>query len=167
MLTAAPPRKQLLSGCRRFAPAIVTVSRPGPNGARVDTPDTNVVTGLLGSLEIRVLAALRGVDEATVRDTLRLVNESRDQELAYTSVMTVLDRLHGKGLVARTKRGRAWLYRPAHDTEEALIAHLGRREVDDLVGRFGDVALAHFAKALDELDDRDLSRLRALADDDG
>ena len=33
--------------------------------------------------------------------------------MAYTTLMTTMDRLHRKGVLARTKHGRAFLYRPA------------------------------------------------------
>lgn len=42
---------------------------------------------------------------------------------AYTTVMTVLDRLAGKGMVARERDGRAWRYRPAA-SRDAYIAQL-------------------------------------------
>ena len=37
---------------------------------------------------------------------------ARSRSIAYTTVMTVLDRLSKKGIVARSLDGRAWLYRP-------------------------------------------------------
>lgn len=43
--------------------------------------------------------------------TVREVFRALDDDLAYTTVMTVLTRLHGKGLVERRKDGRAWAYR--------------------------------------------------------
>lgn len=46
---------------------------------------------------------------------------TRDRELAYTTVMTVLDRLAKKGLVRRERDGRAYLYLPAQ-TREELVA---------------------------------------------
>jgi predicted transcriptional regulator len=56
--------------------------------------------------------------------TVREVAESlAERELAYTTVMTVLDRLAGKGMVRREREGRAWSYRPAA-SREAYIAQL-------------------------------------------
>ncbi|CAN5865763.1 BlaI/MecI/CopY family transcriptional regulator [soil metagenome] len=43
--------------------------------------------------------------------TVRDVFEALDDDIAYTTVMTVLSRLHGKGLVERRMDGRAWAYR--------------------------------------------------------
>jgi predicted transcriptional regulator len=51
--------------------------------------------------------------------------------LAYTTVMTVLDRMCGKGLVKRRKRGRAWSYIAALDLDTAR-AEAVRRLVANL-----------------------------------
>jgi predicted transcriptional regulator len=51
---------------------------------------------------------------ASVRD---MVAALADRDLAYTTVMTTLDRLYKKGLLAREKEGQAFLYRPAMDRE--------------------------------------------------
>lgn len=66
----------------------------------------------LGPLEMRVLGLLTGAEAKPVQ---AIVDElDRDgTKLAYTTVMTVLTRLHEKGLVARVKDGRRYLYRVA------------------------------------------------------
>lgn len=50
-----------------------------------------------------------------VPTSVRDVHEelARGRSIAYTTVMTVLDRLSKKGIVDRSLDGRAWLYRPA------------------------------------------------------
>ncbi len=63
-----------------------------------------------GDLEYAVLAALWRLGRATAREVHVLVAEPAG--LAYTTTATVLDRLHSKGLVARQKEDRAFLYRP-------------------------------------------------------
>ncbi|HUF47416.1 MAG TPA: BlaI/MecI/CopY family transcriptional regulator [Vicinamibacterales bacterium] len=61
----------------------------------------------LGPLEWRVLEALWGRNRpASVRD---LIDSFPD--IAYTTLMTTLDRLHRKGLLDRDKAGRAFVYR--------------------------------------------------------
>jgi predicted transcriptional regulator len=79
---------------------------------------------------------------ATVRDVADLL---RDRELAYTTVMTVLDRLAGKGMVERERAGRAWVYRPAA-SREAYIAQL-MLDALDLAGS-RDAALVRFARSV-------------------
>src|SRR4029077_9286295 len=65
----------------------------------------------LGPLEIRVLECLWETgDERTVRGLL-----DRFPDLAYTTVMTTLDRLFKKGLLDRSRRDRAYCYRSRFD----------------------------------------------------
>jgi predicted transcriptional regulator len=67
---------------------------------------------MTGELEQAVMDILWARSEPlSVRDVHELLSAERD--LAYTTVMTVLDRLAKKGLVLRNLDGRAWLYRPA------------------------------------------------------
>lgn len=132
-------------------------------GTHMRNADDSPAALLMGSLELAVLRALWTGAPATVRTVLGRVNDGRDGDLAYTSVMTVLDRLHDKELVTREQSGRAYEYTPVHDDEDGLVDHLGRQQVAELVEQLGDVALVHFAATLDVLDDRTREQLRALA----
>lgn len=95
-----------------------------------------------GSLEQEVLAAVSAgsgpMTPAEVRDAL-------GDDLAYTTVMTVLARLHEKGLVTRTRTGRAFAYRPAADDAE-VTAHRMRRLLD--AGEDRALVLSRFVDAL-------------------
>ena len=65
-------------------------------------------TGRLGPLEWRVLEALWSrTTVASVRDL-----QPEFPEIAYTTLMTTLDRLYRKGVLRREKSGRAFLYQP-------------------------------------------------------
>jgi predicted transcriptional regulator len=63
-------------------------------------------------LELLCLRALWSLGEGNVKDVLQIVMQTRS--LAYTTVMTVLDRLVRKGKVSRRKVGRAFVYTPEH-----------------------------------------------------
>ncbi len=76
--------------------------------------------------------------------------------------MTVLARLHEKGLAGREQHGKGYLYTPRF-TEDELRDRMAKYLVDEIVEDFGDVALAHFASALDRVDRRRLARLRRSA----
>ena len=74
---------------------------------------------VFGTLETRVLEALWKQSGArSVRDL-----HPQFQGVAYTTLMTTLDRLHRKGVLDREKSGRAYLYRP-RQTREALLSGL-------------------------------------------
>jgi BlaI family transcriptional regulator, penicillinase repressor len=68
----------------------------------VDTPK-------LGPLEMRVVGLLEDLEPQSVADIQRAL-EGEGQALAYTTVMTVLTRLHDKGVIARVKQSRRYLY---------------------------------------------------------
>jgi predicted transcriptional regulator len=73
----------------------------------------------LGNLEREVMDVVWGTDETTVKE----VQAALARPVAYTTVMTTLDRLFKKGFVARTRSGRAFVYealRTREQTEAAL-----------------------------------------------
>ena len=86
-------------------------------------------------------------DGVTVREVLSRLED--DRTIAYTTVMTVLDRLTKKGLVTRERDGRAWRYLPA-GTRESLTAATMRRTLDDMDVTDRRAALLHFLDAADE-----------------
>ena len=86
----------------------------------------------MGELEQAVMDILwNRPDPLSVRDVHELLAHERD--LAYTTVMTVLDRLAKKGFVVRNLDGRAWLYRPATSRANQIAS-----EMLDLMGRLSD-----------------------------
>jgi len=66
-------------------------------------------------LELACLRALWTLGEGRVKDVQSVVAESRP--LAYTTIMTVLERLVRKGRLARRKVGRAFVYAPTASRE--------------------------------------------------
>jgi predicted transcriptional regulator len=72
----------------------------------------------LGELEATVMNVLWAAEEPLkVRDVLERLDTGR--QLAYTTVMTVLDNLHRKQWVERVKQGRAYEYEAAFSREDA------------------------------------------------
>lgn len=92
----------------------------------------------------------------SVREVLKEMQCHR--EIAYTTVMTVMERLFRKGILTRVEDGKAYLYRPAMSradyTAEAMAAALA-----DTKDR--DAALVHFAAKVTAREARTL--LAALA----
>jgi predicted transcriptional regulator len=71
----------------------------------------------LAPLELACMNALWPLGQATVRDISRELSGKYPR--AYTTILTIMDRLARKGVVSRHKTGRAWLYRPALSAEAA------------------------------------------------
>ncbi|MDH6141438.1 MULTISPECIES: BlaI/MecI/CopY family transcriptional regulator [Kitasatospora] len=109
-----------------------------------------------GELEAAILAVLHQAAPAAL--TPGEVQERLTGPLAYTTVVTTLSRLHGKGLLRREKRGRAYAYTPVAD-ESGLAARQMRKVLDGRSDR--EAVLTHF---VDELSDDDEELLRRLLD---
>jgi predicted transcriptional regulator len=108
-----------------------------------------------GTLEAEVMAVLqragRPLNAADVQSLLT-------SDLAYTTVVTILSRMYGKGLLTRAKEGRAYRYAPVSD-EPGLVARRMHRTMAGEVDR--QAVLARF---VDSLSDQDERLLRELLD---
>jgi predicted transcriptional regulator len=117
----------------------------------------------MGPLEARLMQAIWGGElvDFTVSDARSRVLP----ELAYTTVMTTLNRLARKGLlsVAQHPGQRAARYSVAGMPSDHL-ARLSRGHARRLREQFGDRALAAFAAELGDLSPEDLERLQRLAE---
>jgi predicted transcriptional regulator len=110
----------------------------------------------VGPLERRLLELLWRQGE---RLTVREAQAALPDELAYTTVMTTLDRLYKKGLLAREREGRAYRY-AARSTREAFAAGLLRRSLDLLLGR--ESARPLLSTLVDAVGERDRELLPEL-----
>lgn len=115
---------------------------------------------MLGELETAIMQVLWSSDDPmTVRAVFETV--TRDRQLAYTTVMTVLDRLAKKGRVTRQQEGRAWLYLPAATHSEMVVGAMA--ELLDEAGEETNLVLAQFVEGLSESRREHVERvLRAL-----
>jgi predicted transcriptional regulator len=111
----------------------------------------------LGKLERQVLDEAWKRSELTVRDVYLAFGES----IAYTTLMTTLDRLFKKKLLTRRKDGRAFLYLPAVTREEF---DQGIREdvVEGLLGHGADAVQPVLACIVDTVSERDRELLDEL-----
>jgi len=117
--------------------------------------------GLLGPLEGRIMSEIWSgsvPDEFVVRDVQRLM-----PNLAYTTVMTTLNRLVDKGLLGvKAIRGqRAHAYHVAVEPEE-FLAKASRERVEQVVEQFGEAAIVAFAERLNRLSPEYRRRLKEL-----
>lgn len=83
-------------------------------GSRWRRAEEDPLRGALGSLERQVMEIVWRQGDFTVR----AVQARLARPMAYTTVMTTLDRLFKKGLVARRRDGRAFVYTAAQSRQE-------------------------------------------------
>jgi predicted transcriptional regulator len=123
-------------------------------------PESDVLARSFGPLEVQVLEAIwRERGPATVRNL-----QPSFPRLAYTTLMTTLDRLHTKGALSRTKVGRAFAYEPrlaraameqqlaARSVEALLGAAQDRRAIEPLLSCFVDAVSERDRLLLDDLE---------------
>jgi len=68
--------------------------------------------------EFELMEILWPLGEATVKDVWQKVNPER--KLAYTTVMTVLEKMYRKGILNQRKKGKAYIYSPALSRDEVF-----------------------------------------------
>jgi len=114
----------------------------------------------LGPLEERLLGALWERGSATVRE----LAEGVCQDLAYTTVMTTLDRLFKKKLLSREADGRAFRYAPRITREELHREAAGEALRQLLDASPGALPLSYLVEILSERDEQLLDHLRELVE---
>jgi len=116
----------------------------------------------LHELETEVMDVVWDLGEASVRQVMDAANPAAGKSRAYTTYMTILGRLHGKGLLERRREGKTDVYRAIHSRTEYADLR-AQAEVAALVDTFGDVALGHFALQVADLDPERREALERLA----
>jgi predicted transcriptional regulator len=116
----------------------------------------------LFELETEVMQEVWRQERTNVRAVMEALNKKREKDRAYTTYMTIMARLHRKGLLEREREGRTDVYWPRLSREEYQRAR-AEEGVSTLVDEFGEVALVHFAKEIGKLDPARLRKLRRLA----
>ena len=119
---------------------------------------------VLGPLAAAIVREVSAHPEASVADVVGGLRQKHGREHAYTTIMTVMGRLHEKGVLVRERRGRRYIYRPAA-SEPELVDRLSGLAVDKLADRYGSAALRHFAVRLADVDPTTHRRLVELADE--
>ena len=111
----------------------------------------------LGRLERQVLEEMWRLGEVSVRDIYRAF----DERIAYTTLMTTLDRLFKKNLLERRKDGRAFVY-AALVSQEDLDQGIKADVVDGLLGHGADGVQPVLACIVDTISERDRELLDEL-----
>jgi len=118
------------------------------------------VVSELGPLEREVMELIWRRPEEAAEVSVRDIHLDFEGRLAYTTLMTTLDRLRKKGLLERRKEGRAFFYSPrfSSDEFERSVAH---DAINMLLGRGSDGVEPILACIVDAVSERD----RALLDE--
>jgi len=102
-------------------------------------PARSGLAKFLGSLQAAVMDIIWANGPMTVKRALYFLN--KDHDYAYTTVMTVMNRLVATGLLRRDKKGQSFEYTPTATKDEFIRSAVGR-VVDGLLDDFGDLARA-------------------------
>lgn len=115
------------------------------------------VGAALGALEREVMDVLWSGGRCNVRE----VQSRLPRPVAYTTVMTTLDRLFKKGLAARTRAGRAFVYAPVQ-TRAEMEAAVANGLVAGLLSRSSGAAMPILSNLVDAVGSEDPALLAAL-----
>ena len=121
-------------------------------GARPDPIET-----AFGALERDVLSVLWTEGSLSVRD----VQDRLSRRIAYTTVMTTLDRLYKKGVLSRVQSGRAFVYSAAVSRED-LQGAIASRVLTTLLQARGADAVPVLSNLVDTVGEHDAELLHML-----
>ncbi|HET8952241.1 MAG TPA: BlaI/MecI/CopY family transcriptional regulator [Solirubrobacteraceae bacterium] len=120
----------------------------------------------ISDLERLVMEQIWALEEATVRTVLDTLNADTSRPpRAYTTVLTIMQRLEAKGMLEHRTHAGAGVYRATVARDEYLGARVDA-EVGRLVADFGELALMQFARRVDALDPERREALRRLGEAD-
>jgi predicted transcriptional regulator len=119
----------------------------------------------LPKLEREVMERMWELGRVSARAVVEAVNENPSRRpRAYTTVLTIMQRLEAKGLLERTRGPRFDLYAPVMSRAEYVRARADA-EVDEIVAEYGELALVQFARHAAALDPERREALRKLAEE--
>lgn len=121
-------------------------------------PSEEGLRQILGELESEIMEVIWSKEKASVREVLLELEKIKD--IAYTTVMTVMVRLHEKGFIKRSKEGQAFIYSPAVSKEE-LKKQTIRNIFKSLLADSSSVAMVQFVDEIAK-DPDSLSQLQEL-----
>lgn len=116
----------------------------------------------LHELESEVMEELWASGDSSVRSVMDALNGGAGKDRAYTTYMTIMARLHRKGMLKRRREGKTDFYAPAYEREDYMRLRSGA-DVDELLEQYGDAALSHFAQHVQALDPARRRALQRLA----
>jgi len=102
---------------------------------------------ILSDSEREIMEIIWRNGQNCVRDVLKELKKKK--KIAYTTVMTVMSRLHEKGVLKRKMNGSgAFVYEPISD-KKTFIEKKTEKMIKGLLNEYGDVAVAQFLDAIE------------------
>lgn len=133
---------------------------------------SEAIVASMGTLERDAMREVWRLKEASVRQ----VADALAEKIAYTTVMTTLDRLYKKGLLERRKDGRAFLYAARFTPEElergvaedviGSLLNTGENQIEPVLACIVDAVSERDLILLDELERLVRAKRRALQNED-
>jgi predicted transcriptional regulator len=120
-------------------------------------PNARGAGHVLGELETAVMELLWREAGLTVN---QVEERLQRRQIAHTTVLTTLDRMHRKGYLTREKSGKAFVYAPRY-TREEFEKGLAQEVLGALLGGLGEPVLSTFVELVGE-DEAKLERLEEL-----
>ena len=114
----------------------------------------------LGALEKTVMNTIWlefPAQEFTVRDIVNYLHDN-NAEYAYNTILTVLTHLYEKKMLHRKKVGKSCIY-TVRETQDSFIKKASLQFMTQMKKDYGDIAVAHFVDALEEVDANLLSEI--------
>ncbi|MBA2619969.1 MAG: BlaI/MecI/CopY family transcriptional regulator [Acidobacteria bacterium] len=134
---------------------------------------SEAIIASLGALECDTMRQVWQLKEVSVRQ----VADAFQEQIAYTTVMTTLDRLYKKGLLERRKDGRAFLYAARFTPEElergvaedviGSLLNTGENQIEPVLACIVDAVSERDLVLLDELERLVRAKRRELQNEDG
>jgi predicted transcriptional regulator len=118
-------------------------------------------TPALGARELAIMKVVWKLGDASVREVYETLRKERP--VAYTTVMSMMGTLEGKGYLKKRADGRAFRYRPARP-EQRVISGMVREFVDRVFDGASRPLLAHQVSER-RLTDEEREELRRLIDE--
>ena len=122
------------------------------------SPDKCGAAQVLGELQTAVMEILWQMSPLTVTEVEQKLQKKR--EIAHTTVLTILDRMHSKNILVREKQGKAFVYSPRYSKDE-FERGVAQEVLSALLSQFAEPAISAFVELIAE-DEEKLDQLEEL-----
>lgn len=119
---------------------------------------TKIGINTLGDLEVDVMSVIWKLKKARVKDVFEILYERR--RLAYTTIMTVMNRLAVKGILEQDKSSIPYVYTPKVDKKEMAASMVG--EVIDRVLDGSPETIVSYLLKRGKIGAQEIKKLKAL-----